>query len=384
MSRFIDIHVVQTIPYANLNRDDTNSVKTVQYGGVERTRVSSQSWKRATRPAFESQIGEKALRTRRIGERVAEELVGVHGWDESLAKRAGQHILLGSGIKAESPKKNPETDDQRDWTLNAMVYVPQTAVGELAELAIKHRDAVESAKGDAKSPKDSVFDPKEVQAILRSRNGVINLYGRMLAEVDDAAVDGAVQVAHAFTTHATVPEIDYFAAVDDLTESWGQTGSAHIGEAEYSAGTFYRYATIDVATLTANLGPDATAVTQLVSAFAHAFVMSVPQAKKTATAPHTVPALVYAVVRKDRPVSLAAAFEQPIRPDNGGGFEKPSVLELDRYATQLEAFLGGDGVIHRAHAAIAAGQWEGFGTRAESLPKLIDNAVTEALTEAPQ
>ncbi|MFG3323985.1 type I-E CRISPR-associated protein Cas7/Cse4/CasC, partial [Streptomyces sp. NPDC048171] len=27
--RFIDIHVVQPVPYANLNRDDTNSVKSM-------------------------------------------------------------------------------------------------------------------------------------------------------------------------------------------------------------------------------------------------------------------------------------------------------------------------------------------------------------------
>lgn len=46
---FLDIHVLQTVPPSNINRDDTGSPKTAQYGGVTRTRVSSQSWKKAVR-----------------------------------------------------------------------------------------------------------------------------------------------------------------------------------------------------------------------------------------------------------------------------------------------------------------------------------------------
>lgn len=49
---FLDIHAIQTVPPANINRDDTGSPKTAQYGGVTRARVSSQSWKRAIRKYF--------------------------------------------------------------------------------------------------------------------------------------------------------------------------------------------------------------------------------------------------------------------------------------------------------------------------------------------
>ena len=48
----IDVHVLQTVPPSNLNRDDTGSPKTAVYGGVRRARVSSQAWKRATRRDF--------------------------------------------------------------------------------------------------------------------------------------------------------------------------------------------------------------------------------------------------------------------------------------------------------------------------------------------
>lgn len=46
---FLDIHAIQTLPPSNINRDDTGSPKTAQYGGVRRSRVSSQSWKKAMR-----------------------------------------------------------------------------------------------------------------------------------------------------------------------------------------------------------------------------------------------------------------------------------------------------------------------------------------------
>ena len=55
MSRtIVDIHVIQTVPPSNLNRDDTGAPKTAIYGGQRRARVSSQAWKRATRDTFDS------------------------------------------------------------------------------------------------------------------------------------------------------------------------------------------------------------------------------------------------------------------------------------------------------------------------------------------
>ena len=49
---FLDVHVIQTVPPSNINRDDTGSPKTAQYGGVRRARVSSQAWKKAMRDYF--------------------------------------------------------------------------------------------------------------------------------------------------------------------------------------------------------------------------------------------------------------------------------------------------------------------------------------------
>ncbi|MCE7081674.1 type I-E CRISPR-associated protein Cas7/Cse4/CasC [Streptomyces sp. ST2-7A] len=379
-ARFLDIHILQSVPFANLNRDDTNSVKTVQWGNVLRTRVSSQCWKRATREEFQDRIGEHALRTRRIAERVTREL-GSREWPSDLAERAGAHVAAGSSIKFELAKTEDKKPITNKVLTNALVYVPETAVSELADLAEKHRAQLEKAV-DIKKPSDkSVLPQQDIDAILRSRNGVINLFGRMLAEVDDAGVDGAVQVAHALTTHATDIELDYFSAVDDVTATWADsTGSGHMGNAEYSAGTFYRYATIDLRDLAANVGPATADSRKLVTAFLSSFIESIPRAKKNSTAVHTAPSLVHLSVRADRPLSYAAAFEEPVSAAAHGGFEAQSVDKLTEYAGNVNAFLGPGRVLASGWASPLPRDIDGLGDRLPSLDKLITTALDAALT----
>ncbi len=76
MSTFLDLHVLQTVPPSNVNRDDTGSPKTAMYGGVRRARVSSQAWKRAMRQAFPSLLDADDLgdRTKRVVQLVADEI----------------------------------------------------------------------------------------------------------------------------------------------------------------------------------------------------------------------------------------------------------------------------------------------------------------------
>ncbi|KGF06642.1 hypothetical protein HMPREF1627_01040, partial [Actinomyces sp. S6-Spd3] len=91
---FIDIHVIQPLPSSNVNRDETGSPKTALYGGVRRHRVSSQSWKRATRETFADFVSEEYLgtRTKRAIELVAKEIVQL---DPEAAERA---VVLAEGV----------------------------------------------------------------------------------------------------------------------------------------------------------------------------------------------------------------------------------------------------------------------------------------------
>ncbi|GAA3306150.1 type I-E CRISPR-associated protein Cas7/Cse4/CasC [Nonomuraea dietziae] len=126
---------------------------------------------------------------------------------------------------------------------SVLLYLPEAALDALADLAAEHREAIEATAG-VKKPK-AVLPSEQVAKLLSERNGVINLFGRMLAELPGAGVDGVVQVAHAFTTHEVAPEIDFFTAVDDCLPE-DAVGSGHMNSAEFSAGVFYRYASLDL------------------------------------------------------------------------------------------------------------------------------------------
>jgi CRISPR system Cascade subunit CasC len=386
--RFIDIHVVQPVPYANLNRDDTNSVKTMLYGDALRTRISSQSWKRAIRDHFQDQLGDNALRTRRIGERVAEVLRS-RGWDEALADRAGAHVAAGSSIKWEVAKGKDKQPITNKVLTNALIYLPEDAVEELADIAEAHKgNLTTDFTGKGKAKPESALKGK-IDKVLRKRNGVINLFGRMLTEVDQAGVDGAVQVAHAFTTHTTEVELDYFAAVDDVTAANNdETGSGHMGTAEFSTGTFYRFATIDLTELAKNLSDDSRirleAARELAGQFLLSFIESLPQAKKNSTAPYTLPHLVHVAVRSDRPLSFAAAFEEPVRPAAHGGYVGRSVEGIDAYSKAANTLLGPNRLLHAAHASLQFDKLEHLGERHPSFEAIVTAALDVALPEAPK
>jgi CRISPR system Cascade subunit CasC len=116
----IDIHILQTVPPSNLNRDDTGSPKTAIYGGVRRARVSSQSWKRATRVAFESALDRSDLgvRTRRIVELLADEIKSL---STELAERADElatATFAAIGIKT-THRRRMNRDRRGIWSSSA-------------------------------------------------------------------------------------------------------------------------------------------------------------------------------------------------------------------------------------------------------------------------
>lgn len=362
---YIDIHALQTVPYANLNRDDLGSPKTLIYGGAERTRVSSQSWKRVVRHEIERRLGQPAVRTRRLVRAVADQLTA-QGWDEDLAVAGGRQVVLSAG------KAGINVEDDK-VTTSVTFYLPAAGIDELAAIVADHRDAV-AAQAGKKEP-SAVLPKDRIEAVLRSRNATIQLMGRMLAELPGAEVDGAVQFAHAFTTHATVVETDFFTAVDDI-EKPGDAGSAHMNTGQFSTGTFYRYANIGLDTLADNLDGDTATARELSAEFLRAFVTTVPSGKQNPTAAMTIPDLVYVAVRADRPISLAPAFEDPVRSQLG--YAQPSRDALSDYAARLHDYWGTDSIIWHGHAAISDKPAPGLGDRAASLTALLAGAVSAA------
>lgn len=383
MPLFLDLHAVQSVPVANLNRDDLGSPKSVRYGNANRIRVSSQSWKRVIRHGVEEELGECARRSRLVPRKVAETLEA-QGWPADLAEFAGSQVgAVG--------KKGIGLDDA--GRTNVLLYVPDAAIPELAAVCADHRTPLEKAAAKRATSKDAgktkkpalVLPSARVEEILNRRTASISLFGRMLAELPGSKVDGAAQVAHAFTTHAGEPQRDYFTAVDDwLGDS--ESGSGHLNTAEFSAGVFYRYATVNIDDLVTNLDGDTKTAREVVAAFADHFLLSLPQAKRTSSAPHTLPDLAYLAVRERRPVSFAAAFETPVRADRDGGFSGPSRTAMNDYAHDITRLIGTRRLRTHGHTTVsgrAGGEQEEYtrlGKRYKSYEALIDMAVSSAFS----
>lgn len=361
--RFVDIHVLQPVPFANLNRDDLGSPKTVVYGGVERTRVSSQSWKRAVRTVVEEELNDPAVRTRMLAAEVAKELTA-RGVDPKVAEEGGRQVIAAAGLKTDNGNSS------------VLLFLPRAAIAEFTNLALANETHLAAQVGKKKP--ETVLPTDKVMEILQTRSAAVNLFGRMLAEIPQTEVDGAVQVAHAFTVHATSVEVDFFTAVDDLNPPDAR-GSGHMNSGQFAAGVFYRYACVAVDDLLRNLGGDTNSAKQITIAFLTAFVSTLPSGKKTATAPNTVPELVHLAVRADRPISLAGAFETPVRMDAAGGFAAPARRALGQYADTINNLWDSGGSLLRAYAGVD--KVDGLGEAYPSYQRLIAAAVTAGFSE---
>ncbi|MFI6869231.1 type I-E CRISPR-associated protein Cas7/Cse4/CasC [Nocardia sp. NPDC050406] len=377
---FLDIHALHTLPYSNVNRDGLGSPKSCIYGGAQRIRVSSQSWKRAARLAVENQIGAPTLRTRQIAVRLSEKL-REQSWGADDARRAGRAVVHAYGLSPE---------DDNDIT-NVLLWLPANVLTDLADVANEHRELITKlplpvlgedgkAKKLTKGQKaardtaiaDAVLELREpVTAILNGSNPTIALLGRMLADAPDHTVDGATQVAHAFTVHEAAPDFDYFTAVDDLAPN---SGAGHLATAEFAAGTFYRYCTINITQFYGQVGDLETALA-VVSAWARTFLTVVPSGKQNSTAARTVPDLAYLAIR-EAPLSLAGGFERPIV-TSSNGYVDQAVETLNKYTQRLHQFLSDSGK-WSGHAGTTTAQTPALGTTFSSLNDLIKQSAEKS------
>lgn len=325
MSRtIVDVHVLQTVPPSNLNRDDTGSPKTATYGGVRRARVSSQAWKRATRQAFRDVLDESDLGTRskRVVELLADRIrTSTPETDDETARAAAEAVLKAVGITVKEPRGKKGAPAEAGYLL----FLSAQQIDALAGLAARSLTD------------DAPIDKKAAQALVKGKNSIdLALFGRMVADVTDLNVDAACQVAHALSTHAVETEYDYFTAVDDHKAADGDedAGAGMIGTVEFNSSTLYRYATVDVDRLRANLG-DAAATERAVTAFLRAFVTSMPTGKQNTFANRTLPDAVVVTVRDDQPVSFVGAFEEPVRETLDGGRVQRSAARLAEHAQEV-------------------------------------------------
>ena len=179
---YIDIHVLQTVPPSCVNRDDTGSPKTAQYGGVTRARVSSQSWKHAMREMFRADYEESwsGDRTKAIVQKVAAKISEVNQLAD--AEKLATDALVNAGLKIKSAEKGTD----------ALFFMSDAQAKGLAELVL-------SGEKDKKLFKEKLSSDPSVDMAL---------FGRMVADDPSLNYDAAAQVAHSISTHAIHNEYD--------------------------------------------------------------------------------------------------------------------------------------------------------------------------------
>ncbi|MFE5491473.1 type I-E CRISPR-associated protein Cas7/Cse4/CasC [Streptomyces virginiae] len=354
MSRTIlDVHILQTVPPSNINRDDTGAPKSAVYGGVRRSRVSSQAWKRATRKAFESLLepAELGVRTKKVVDALTSRITAL---EPSLAPEqvwpmAAELVQVATGAKIEAPtrksvgKDDDATDPQAPQS-SYLLFLSAHQLDALAKLAVEGICKNAEPKGFVKD-KDIKTRAKQIASTRHSVD--IALFGRMVADASDINVDAAAQVAHALSVHAVDMESDYFTAMDDQNTS-SEPGAGMIGTVDFNSATLYRYAAVDVDLLARNLDAGLTegerageAVRRAVEAFVEGFAMSMPTGKANTFGNHTVPDAVIVKLRSSRPVSFVGAFERPVvQQETGEGHVRAACEALADHIPAVEKTFG--------------------------------------------
>ncbi|OFN42294.1 type I-E CRISPR-associated protein Cas7/Cse4/CasC [Corynebacterium sp. HMSC072G08] len=313
MSRHLTISILTSIPYSNLNRDDTGVPKRTMHGGVLRALHSSQAIKRGIRLRYEDASGQISIRSGKLAEVIVEKALELApDLDEGAALKTAKKIV-GALTKA---KATENESDRSTWLsgeelLTAATHIVQAQEGESAD------------------------DVANMIAGHKTGSLAIAAFGRMFANAPGNNTEAALSVSPAITTHAATIDTDYFSTVDDIREQNHETGATFLGVSQYTSGVFYRTISIDKQQLRESWSgfTDPQARGNL-EELIRAVIYGQPRGKENSTAPYTLPALVLAEEQQYR---TAYDFDQPVQSRGNGGFLAPSVDALaEQYALARE------------------------------------------------
>ena len=354
----IEVHIIQPLPVNRMNTDREGRPKTIPIGGYTRARISSQAQKRAARMyTHEYRLlddDQRAWRTRHFTELLIERLLerGVETAEaEPLAARGLAAVRLGH--KQERDKKTAElvneylifySDRELDGLSEVLIeYREEILAVQLpeAEVEAEQTNAQPSKKprraSDTKRKIQSHFSKAVINDLKRifttNRTLELALYGRELADLPTGSVDGQVQVAHAFAVNNTLQTEDFFVTIDDRSEGAGMLGSVGI-----TAPTLYRVAAVNLAQLAREVGSEAAAA-RGARAFLEAFTLAMPSGGQNSFFSMTTPSFVlFRRVMRGHALTLAPAFEEPVRPEGKRSLSEVAVERMDAYVRDVKRF----------------------------------------------
>ena len=311
---FMTFHLLNVLPWHNLNRGENGAPKTLRQGGAVRGMLSAQSLKRAARVAYETQMSSDVSFRSASGlpSKVLDRAIEIAAatgvtLDEAKARK---DISAAISSLVAKPKGEASDEDKKDTN----VWLSADEVGLLAQRA------VETQAGNLDGELLGNLGTGKKTASLG-----IAAFGRMFANANDRQTEAAIAVSPATTTHKLNIEVDYFTVVDDLPTG-EHRGASYLDVAQFTSGVYYRSFTIDRAQLHAAWADiDADDAPERLTALLRSLVYALPAGKKTSTAPNTRPAVVLA---EQQTVRQAYEFDTPVVPAPNGGFTGPSIDQL--------------------------------------------------------
>ncbi len=318
----IEIHIIQNHSPSNLNRDDLGAPKTCYFGGVLRSRISSQCIKRSIRMSKEFERLRGGIRTRRLAELISENL------KTKDAKARAEKILVKCGLAPKSSKKKEDSDESTSEISKMLVFTSRQAISEMASLL---------NEGNGKTDNELAL---EFGHLIGKRVAVpdMALCGRMLETgiLKNTTVEAALQATHAISTHQAYSEVDYYVAADDIPGE--DAGAGFVDEAMFTSACFYKYFSINWEVLCENLRGFGEGHKKLaahtVGAFIRAAALVNPTGKQNSFAAHNLPDAIL-VEFKDTPVSYANAFAKPVTIDQRDIISQ-SIAQLANYVYDIE------------------------------------------------
>jgi len=273
---------------------------------------------------FEKLLG--GCRTRQLAKLLADKI------SDKNAKKRAEEILKLCGFEAKKAKKNvtEEAGASDEEKSKMLIYTTFEAIEKMATLL---------QQGDKKSDEQLA---EEFGKLLSEEVAApdMALSGRMLETgvLKDTTVEAALQVSHAISTHAALPEVDYYVAKDDIPGE--DAGAGFVNEAMFASACFYKYFSIDWETLVKNLkgfpGNAEHLAAHTVGAFLRGVALINPTGKQNSFAAHNPPDGMLIELR-DNPVSYANAFAKPAEAkEEKRDLVSQSIAQLAQYIYDLD------------------------------------------------
>jgi CRISPR system Cascade subunit CasC len=357
---FVQVHTLRDYSTALPNRGQDGLAKRTIYGGIERQRISSQSFKAAMRDNL------TLLWTDKSGAVVSDTM-------KDLAERLGLDMSVRSALIGDQrfvpalTSRGFSEDDAKCWSNEVMglwrregakvesdtpLVIGEKEIAALADacLALSNekqkpsdlRKIVESSRELGKVSSKAQEAIKSMRAVQSNAGLDGALFGRFATGIAVNNVDSAVHVAHLVTVHPLFSVADFFSVQDLLKTGEGEDrGGSHINTAELTSGLFYGYVVVHLGQLKENFTELSNEERANIAGWLVRAVAQVePAAKLGSTAPYSGLRELMVEIGRRQPRSLIGAFERPVEATRERTLSEEARYRLEAHATEMDTLIG--------------------------------------------